>query len=200
VRLNLSAFHYDYKSLQLSQIIVCTPGGGTCQNTTNAGSAKVDGIELDAVIAPGANDRVDFSINYLDARYDRFRPATAARPLGIDFSGKALDRSPKWTASAGYTHTFPLANGGNFETQVRTHLSAEYKLAGLANLFQFRQPSYSKTDASITYSAAERRYYIQAFVKNLENKVVITTASPGANGAVQLGDPRTYGVRAGFKF
>jgi iron complex outermembrane recepter protein len=200
VRLNLSAFHYDYKNLQLSQIIVCTPGGGLCQNTANAGSAKVDGVEMDAVLAPSDNDRVEFSINYLDARYDTFRPATAAVPLGIDFSGKALDRSPRWTASAGYTRTFPLANGGNVQAQLRSHLSAEYKLAGLANLFQFRQPSYTKTDASITYTAAGRRFYVQAFVKNLENKVVITTAAPGANGTVQLGDPRTYGVRAGFKF
>jgi iron complex outermembrane recepter protein len=200
VRLNLSAFHYDYKSLQLSQIIVCTPSGGNCQNTTNAGSAKVDGVEMDATITPSENDRFELAINYLKARYDVFRPATAAVPLGIDFHGKALDRSPSWTASAGYTHTFQLGGGSNIEAGVRTRISDSYMLAGLANLFQFRQPGYSKTDATITFNAPDKRFYVQAFVKNIEDTVLITTAAPGANGTVQLGDPRTFGVRGGFKF
>ena len=82
-----SVFHYDYKGLQLSfQSNSC---GGPYQITTNAGAAKVDGIEVEASLHPHPNHRFDFGVNYLDARYDRFIP----RP-GIDFAGRDLDRSP----------------------------------------------------------------------------------------------------------
>jgi iron complex outermembrane receptor protein len=200
VRLNLSVFHYDYKSLQLSQIIVCTPGGGLCQNTTNAGAAKVDGVEIETTIQPGENDRFEFNVNYLHARYSQFRPANAGVPAGIDFAGLQLDRSPTWTASAGYTHTFQLGNDSTIEANIRTRISDDYRLAALAQLMQFRQPGFTKTDVSLTYNGPDQRWYLQVFGKNLEDDVVVTTAAAGANGTLQLGDPRTYGVRAGFKF
>jgi iron complex outermembrane recepter protein len=200
VRLNLSVFHYDYKSLQLSQIIVCTPGGGLCQNTTNAGVAKVDGVEFETTIRPSENDRFEFNVNYLHARYSQFRPANAGIPTGIDFAGLQLDRSPTWTATAGYTHTIQLGNGGNIEANIHTRISDDYRLAALAQLVEFRQPGYSRTDVSLTYNGPDQRYYLQVFGKNLEDNVVVTTAAAGANGTLQLGDPRTYGVRAGFKF
>lgn len=200
VRLNLSAFHYDYDQLQLTQLIVCVPPNGNCLNTTNAGKAKVDGVELEAFITPSENDKFDFNVNWLDARYTEYRPSNAGVPAGIDFAGRELDRSPRWTASAGYRHTFQLGNGGNIEAGIRTRMSASYRLAALAQLMQFRQPGYTRTDATLTYNGPDDGYYLQLFAKNLENTVVVTTASAGNNGTLQLGDPRTFGVRAGFKF
>ncbi len=214
VRLGLSAFHYDYTNLQLSQIIICTPTGGTCQNTTNAAAAKVDGIEVETTISPSDNDKFDLGINYLKARYASYSPSatygvgafvggvaqTAAGTAVVNFAGRPLDRSPKWTVSAGYVHTFELGGSGNIQASVRTRMSASYRLAALAQLIQFRQPSYTKTDLSLTYNASDSRWYVQAFAKNLENNVLVTTAAAGANGTLQLDDPRTYGVRAGIKF
>ncbi len=214
LRLTVSAFHYDYKSLQLSQIIICTPAGGTCQNTTNAAAAKVDGVEFEASVQPSANDHFDFGINYLKARYASYVPSasvgvgaivagvarTTAGVVTVDFKGRQLDRSPTWTATAGYTHTFDLGDAGNIQAGIRTRVSDDYKLAALAQLIQYRQPGYTKTDVTVTYNGPDNHWYVQGFAKNLENNVVVTTASAGANGTMQLGDPRTMGVRAGVKF
>jgi iron complex outermembrane receptor protein len=194
VRLNASLFHYDYKGLQLSSTADC--GGGTlCQRTTNAGVAKIDGLELEATLQPSPAHRVDLSFNYLDARYARFVPAP-----GIDFKGRPLDRSPKITASAGYTYTYPLANGGRIEAGARVRLSDSYVMTDFTNVIQFRQPSFHKTDLTLGYTAPDDRFFLQAYVKNLENRIALSNASASIAGSASFLDPRTYGLRAGVKF
>lgn len=193
VRLNASAFHYDYKGIQLSQLsTIC---GGPCQVTTNAAAAKVDGIELEGVITPAPSSKFDFSVSWLNGRYADFFPTPAA-----DWSGKKLDRSPSYVFTAGYTHTFELGNGGNIQAGVRTRVSDDYRLAALGTLNQFRVPGYTKTDLLLAYNAPGDRWHVQAFAKNLEDNIVVTTAATGTFATAQLADPRTYGVRAGFKF
>jgi iron complex outermembrane recepter protein len=198
VRLNGSYFHYDYSDLQLSQIVT-VPVPAT--RIRNAGVAKVDGIELEAVLQPSDNDRIDLSFNYTDARYTRFIARGAGPGVSeISFAGRQLDHAPKYTASAAYTHTFPLGNGGSVEASARTLLSSEYYLQDLNNLSQFRQPSFTKTSMTLTYKAPENRFYVQGFVQNLENEVTLAAAASGLGTTATPEEPRTYGVRAGFKF
>lgn len=193
VRLTAALFHYDYKGLQLSSTSnVC---GGPCQVTTNAGAAKIDGLELEAVVKPNENHRIDLGFNYLDARYARFIPTP-----GIDFAGRPLDRSPKISASAGYAYTYPFDNGGKVEAGARVRLSDSYTLTDFTAVVQFRQPSFHKTDLTLTYSAPNDRFYLQGYVKNLEDKITLGSASANFAGTAVFADPRTYGVRAGFKF
>ncbi|MBO9695149.1 MAG: TonB-dependent receptor [Sphingopyxis sp.] len=203
VRLNASIFHYDYKGLQLSfQSNSC---GGPCQITTNAAAAKVDGIELETVLQPHSAHRFDFSISYLNARYKRFRPHAT-----IDYAGVDLDRSPSLTASAGYNFTYEMANGGKIEAGARVRLSDAYYITDFAvplatnpaqkGPLQFRQPSFHKTDLTLTYTAPEDRFYLQAYAKNLENEITLSTASAQNGTSAAFADPRTYGVRAGVKF
>jgi iron complex outermembrane receptor protein len=51
---------------------------------------------------------------------------------------------------------------------------------------------------TLTYTAQDDRFYLQGFARNLENTIVVTNVDGFANA--NPGDPRTYGVRAGFKF
>lgn len=61
------------------------------------------------------------------------------------------------------------------------------------------------TDLLATYTAPGEHWYLQAFLKNLENEVTVSSvALPGAfpglnNGTVQFADPRMFGLRAGFR-
>lgn len=195
VRLNLAGFHYDYKNIQLSQVLPDCGSGAPCGNTTNAGKASVSGAEAEGVMTPSHNDRFDFSVAYLDAHYTQFSPTAT-----ISFAGRKLDRSPTWTVTAGYQHTFPLQNGGGVVAGVRTRMSDSYQLINLPSYNFYRQPSFTKTDATLTYNAPDNRWYLQGFVKNIEDANVVTTVVVGIVSSVQISDPRTYGVRAGFRF
>jgi iron complex outermembrane receptor protein len=193
VRLNLSAFHYDYTNIQLSQLTqLC---GGPCRVTTNAGKAKVDGVEAEGGITPYDGGKFDFSLAWLNARFTDF----LLTPTD-SWKGRKLDRSPEWVISAGYTHSFELADGGNIQLGARTRVSDDYMIAALGTANQFRVPGHTKTDLLVAYNAPDNRWYVQGFAKNLENSIVVTTVATGSFANAQVSDPRTYGVRAGFKF
>lgn len=192
VSLNLAAFHYDYSNLQVSQAATCS---GPCLITTNAGHAKIDGVEAEATIRPGRNFRFDGSFAYTNARYTQFVPLP-----GLDWAGKKLDRAPEIAVTAGATQTFPLGDGSNVEANVRTRLASSSVLGVSSSGIQFPVPAYTKTDAGLTYNAPNSRWYIQAYIKNIENSIVVSGASTGAFGTIYVSDPRTYGVRAGFSF
>lgn len=209
LRLTGDYFHYDYNNLQLSQVSnIC---GGPCQVTTNAASAEVDGLELEGLYALNARNRFDFSATWLDARYADWEILPAAVVNGanlpaVNFAGLKLDHSPDVTFTAGYTYTQPLPNGANLIANVRTHYSDRYAMISTALRAQFWQPSYTKTDLSLTYSAPRDAWYVQGFARNLENTVnvtniaVTTNVNAFTNGTANFGDPRTYGVRFGAKF
>jgi iron complex outermembrane receptor protein len=194
LQLSAAAFHYDYENLQLST--VANYGGGPAQTTTNAAKSTVNGLELEATLAPNARNRIELGATYLDATYDDYFPRGVGTPP--DYSGRDLDRSPHSTLSAGYAHTWPAANGASIVAGVRSRWSDSYVVTAFATPAQYRQPSYHKTDVTLTYTAHDDNWYVQAFAKNLENEIVVTGADSYAN--ITPGDPRTFGLRAGFRF
>jgi iron complex outermembrane recepter protein len=198
VRLNASAFYYDYANLQL---FTKDPAGQGLAFFFNVPKAKVTGAEVEAMAMFGSHG-FDMSATYLDAHYGDYSPVP-----GISFKGLKLDRSPKLTLSAGYRFTQPVGDG-NIVASVRTRYSGAYYLADFFNAFQFKQPGYTKTDASLTYNAPDDRFYVSAFVRNIEDKVEVTAVSPSppgpggviSKGNVSGGAPRTFGVRFGVKY
>ncbi|MES2057319.1 MAG: TonB-dependent receptor [Pseudomonadota bacterium] len=208
VRLTLAAFYYDYNNLQLntSQIFLGVP----VNYTTNAGKARVKGVEADATITPDSRNRFDLSFSWLDAEYTDYTP----NPIGqngqivpIDYKGRALDRSPKYVASAGYSYSQPLGNGGSIDFGARSRLSDSYVITAFNVPRQYRQPSFTRSEVNLTYNAPDHRWYVQGFAKNLENAITVNAVSfnPPSLGRDSLttvvpGDPRTYGIRAGVKF
>jgi iron complex outermembrane recepter protein len=194
IQLNAAVFHYDYKNLQLSTLFDF--GGGPAQTTTNAAEASVDGIELEASFAPSTRNRFDLAAAYLDGKYEEYFPLGAGS--APDYAGRSLDRSPDFTLTAGYTHVYPLSNGGQLSANVRERWSDEYVLTVFATPRQYTQPSYNRTDVSLTYAAPDDRWYVQAFGTNLEDEVLVTGVDTMGN--VTPSEPRLYGVRAGWRY
>lgn len=204
LRLNGGYFHYDYTNLQLTQLTLVA-GAGT-QRTLNAGQAKIDGVELEGIITHARNHQFDFSATWLNARYTDYL-VDGVGPLFAQFAGRKLDRSPEWTVSAAYDWHVPLANDGSLSFNLRTRLSDSYFITSSLLRAQFRQPSFTKSDVTITYTTPSERMYVQGFVKNIENQVTLGSALLGANfgaafddGVAQLTDPRLYGARIGVRF
>ena len=198
-RMSTAFFHYGYSNLQLSQISA-TYCGGPCLVISNAGKAKIDGVELEGMLQPSPRNRFDFSAAWLNARYTDYLVTP-----GVNIAGERLDRSPEWTATVGYQYTLPVG-GGDIVFGARTRISDGYQLISTSLRGFFRQPSFTKTDLTVTYNAPGDRFYIQGYAKNLEDAVTLSSAGLSANfpqftdGLAFFGDPRTYGVRAGIKF
>lgn len=108
--------------------------------------------------------------------------------------------SPEHTLTASLAYGFELG-GGMLTPSIQTYLNSGYFNTDF-NTPLDRQPSYTKTDARLTFTARESRFTLQAYIENIENNAVLNRVAVGANrsfnGAYAL--PRTYGVKVGFLF
>ncbi len=201
VRVDLSAFYYDYNNMQLSSLL--NINGAPTLVTTNAGKSVIKGIEMQVVLNPAPNHQVTLGANFLDGHYRKFCPGgtTAAGSCVAgtpDFAGRKLDRSPAQTINARYVWTVPMGDS-SLVLSAGTQLSAKRYVTNFgAAPIQYVTPAHTTTDLSVTYNGPENRWYLQAYGKNMENFISVNNVDGFGNALT--GDPRTFGVRAGFSF
>ena len=205
LRLSAAVFSYDYKDLQISYVAINPLSNTIGTITTNAAKAKNTGLELEAKMAVSDSGTVNVALGLLNAKYGDFVfPVIAGRPVAINLAGQQLDKAPNATLTLGYTHDWTLADGAAVTAYVGTRYSASYQLSNFAVVtpIQYTQPSFTRTDVNVTYTAPRDKWYVQGYARNLENRNVTTgfafSSLTGSN--FSLADPFTIGLRAGVKF
>ena len=109
-----------------------------------------------------------------------------------------VQNTPDWTGSFGASYEIELGWGATLTPEFDVLYSSNYLLSASAP--NVVQSAYAKVDARLTYRT-ESGLSIQAFVQNLTDKATlgrVTTGTLSAQGTYS--DPRTYGVRLGYKF
>ena len=209
---NLSAFYYDYKDLQVVSLAP-DESGVIRALTTNAGVSTVWGLEFEgrALITEALS--VDASVGYLDATFDRY--VGAIDPLyGTvqDLSGNRLPRAPRWNGNIGVAYSIPLSSG-HLTARISTRYQSEVFFTefndrritvGGVTINPYRlasQDGYTSTDISLRYDD-DGGWYLEAFADNLEDEAALVSVSSDSarNFFGSYGAPRTFGVKAGFKF
>ena len=115
-RLNWSAFHYDYKNLQV-QIV----RNGT-ESLENAAQERSYGADADLEVSLSSAFLARLGVAYLHAEYLDYPEASAFVPntaLGfgnelvkVDASGNQAVRSPKWTTTLNLQYSQDLDSAG----------------------------------------------------------------------------------------
>lgn len=191
LQVNLSAFFYQYDDQQVSQF----DAASASTVIVNAGESEIKGIELETIAALSSADRLDFAVTYLDAQYTNFRVANGASNL--DLSGNSMIQTPEWAVIAGYEHVFRLP-GGELTPRIQTQYQSEQWMSFYNRPSEY-QEAYTRTDLSLAYAPDAYPVKIQAYVRNVENSVVLTEASlnTGIYSAIRsmYAPPRTYGLR-----
>ncbi|SDL45992.1 iron complex outermembrane recepter protein [Janthinobacterium sp. OK676] len=195
LQLTAAIFRYDYKNLQLTSLVADPVNGAVTQQTRNAAKAKISGVELEGKYAITNNDKIDFSLTYLDSTYENYHPTTS-----IDWSGARLDKSPRSSVGLGYTHHWDLASGASVSGHIGTRYSSSYVLSDFSIPRQYRQDGFHKSDATLTYTPAAGAWYVQAYVRNIEDKNVMTSYTAQPIGNVSIAPPRLAGLRVGATF
>jgi iron complex outermembrane receptor protein len=196
---NLELFYYDYDDLFVQSFNLNT----ALLTTFNAEKVEIYGTQLDLLLQPTLQGRLNLSVGYLRARFDEFVvPPTIDIGTPVrDFAGYQLQYAPEWTVSLGYQHDFPVGEG-----YVRARADTRYEdpfWGTFTHARGTRQPAYFKSDASVTYYAADERWSAGLWIRNLENEAVqaaTTTGQFGPYGNTFLEPPRTYGARVTFAF
>ncbi|RYG33776.1 MAG: TonB-dependent receptor, partial [Burkholderiales bacterium] len=199
--LNLAAFLYDYKDLQVLFF------DGVTSTLTNAASAKIIGLEADANIRLHQGLSLKLAGSWLPrARYEQFPGGEAfALPNGpggmqrvsIDASGQRLLRAPRFTGSTTLSYAGDVGTG-RLDANATLYYSSSFDWDLLRRV---QTKSYAQINATIGYrpSSLGVRFYI--FGKNLTNKANISGAllTAGADG-VSYSAPRLIGVGAEISF
>lgn len=193
LRLNVSAFNYDYKDLQESLV------EGINIVTKNAAKARVRGIETEITAKP--TDALSLQLNaaYLDGKFKSFNdidPAFAA--LGTqDLGGRQLPDAPKWQIggelgyriATGFGNITPRVNVTWFDTVYFNHF----------NTVEMSQPSRTMVNLYLGWTSADDSWTATAYVKNLTDDTYLAGANTnlgllGFSRTGVYGAPRTVGL------
>lgn len=203
--LNLSGFYYDYSDLQVQ---VRTTSGASL--TQNAATANIYGADFAAAWRPTAELSLTAGLAFLDARFGRFRNAVVLRPLPpvagrlvgnvatvIDASGNVLPRAPDLTATVTAAYARDVGAGVLGLNLTGYYSSKVY----FDNDERITQPSYVLLNAILSFEPKGSNFRFEVWGKNLTDKdYIASTNITAASDAVGYGQPRTYGVRIGYKF
>ncbi len=213
VQLNIEGFRLDYNNYQFTSLGFINDGSPTCVavrtacpltvRTDNARGARLQGVEADLVWRVFSEGTLDVNVLYNDAKYRSFDVANAFTGAITSYAGVQLPSANKWTIGGGYTHRFPLANGGGIVADARTQYR-DGTFIWYTRLPSQYQEGYTRTDLTLGYEAPDQRYSFRVFVRNLEDKATTfqgatVNATTGYMFSV-LNPPRTYGAALGFKF
>jgi len=220
LRLNPTVFMTDWSNIQFNNLVPTATSVAAV--TSNAGNARIKGLELEAEAAPTQNLRLTGSMAVLDAHYTSVSNLPFfTYPMGYlaSFSGAPgttvvlpnitqgtpLQRAPKFKFAIGARYTIPLAH------ESRLVLSADYawtarQASAVTVSDQVMLPSYGLLNARIQWNAPGDRLSLALFGTNLTNQYYlmggVDFAGGYTTGSRQLdpGKPQQYGLEARVKF
>jgi iron complex outermembrane recepter protein len=197
LRFNVAAYEIRWSDIQVQS----TDKTGAFLFTTNAGTGKVDGIEIEAsaVLAPGLV--LDFGGAYTKARLTSDPPPVPVSDPNFARSGDRFPGVPQTQFSAALTYSVPVAADANLSVRADlTHRGGTNTQFNTGSKFAVPLDSYDLVNlrASIDW----RNWQFSAFAKNLFDKraevdAISSDQDPLARITVR---PRTLGAGVSVKF
>jgi iron complex outermembrane receptor protein len=220
---NAAVFYTDYKNVQIPGSIPTYDASGNVNGfagtLTNAGKAKIDGLELEMIAYLTNALSVSAMYSHIDAKYKEWFVANGASLVNIA-SSTEFQNTPKNAANLSVNYDWPLAVAGRAGTLSLTN-SLAYKSkvyqteiarpTGVASLdatipgnLALSQGGFSLWDAGLVWTSADRKYQVGLHGRNLTDKrykVAGYNFSGFFNSVTAFyGDPRTYRATLDVKF
>lgn len=203
VQLNLAAFFYNYKDIQLDTIVASGAGASTTV-LQNAASEHIYGLDADLIVEPVRDFQIRASASLLDAHYQSFPNATAFVPdangngtqTQLDASGQRGLYAPPWSFTLGADYTAHLGDSA-LQFSASYFRTASFKV-GIGP--EDRVFEYDSLGASVTFHLPKDRFYVRVFGNNLTNRQDIGMSLSATKASRQEIVPVTYGVAIGTHF
>ncbi|MNL00719.1 Pesticin receptor precursor [compost metagenome] len=194
--LNLAAYTSKFEDLQVSGFNAAT----NAFITTNAASAKSQGVEAESTLRLHPSVTLSGSIAYNDAKYDSYPTAPCVYKNGVappancveDIGGVRLPRAPKWSGALTLNVDHPLDNGMRVQADATVRGRSGTYLEENLNPKSY-QEGFSKVDLRLGLVSADDRWTLALIGRNLTNE---WTASH-SYGTPFLAGTQTYVVDPG---
>jgi iron complex outermembrane receptor protein len=220
---NAAVFYTDYKNVQVPGSIPTYDAQGNVNgfagSLTNAGKAKIKGLELEAIAYLTNSFNVSAMYSYIDAQYKEWWTANGASLVNIAPSTE-FQNTPKNSANvtanydmpfelAGRAGTLTLSNslsykGKVYQTEIARKTGVALLDATVDGNLMLAQDGYALWDAGVVWTSADRRLQLGIHGRNLTDKRY-KTAGYNFSGFFNTvttfyGDPRTVRLTASYKF
>ena len=183
---NVALFQSDFTDLQVSQLLA------NAFQLTNAGAARIRGVEAEFIAEPVKGLEVRANAGYLDPTFRKFDSCG----VGLSCAGSMLPFVAKWTLSAGAGYRQQI--GANETLHYRVDWSYKsHTFAEATNAAPGRVAGYGIVNARVALGLAGGRYEIGLWAKNLLDKRYQESAfylAPYQQWKVTWAPPRTYGL------
>jgi iron complex outermembrane receptor protein len=203
LRLNVSAFHYDYSNIQLQYVV------GTTTLLANAASAKDDGGEANLTWAPEISTgrlQLNAGLSVMDARYTNFlnAPGFIAKPTGgatqvaVNASGFQMIKAPRFSSTLSGNYSIDVGQSQELDMNVTyAHTGAFY----WDPTNYYKQGPVDLVNAKLTLKLNDKGVHVSIYGTNLTNVVYLSgvvpsTSSVGASPSA----PRVVGGSIGYSF
>ncbi|ALJ16384.1 TonB-dependent receptor [Sphingopyxis macrogoltabida] len=201
IRLDISAYHYDYNNIQAQ---VYSAGATGIVQLINAAKAKINGIDIDFTAVPIENLNIRAGLAYTDAKYKSFPTATFYAPLpggGTiqrvgDAAGNNIINTPKFGFNVGADYEFIMATGKFVLSTQYSHQSKFYW--DFENSFEAAPRDILNASVELELDSG---LSFRIWGRNLLKDRYADQGQISAFGYLEApGAPRTYGVELGAHF
>ena len=192
VSLTGEVFYYRYTDQQALNVDPAT----FKQTEVNLAKSHLYGAELEAAYTPDENFRIAANVAVLRSKVDE------ATVSGVDISGNELVLAPSFTGNLSVGWTFGRSESGAFKGVVDESYTGKQWM-DLFNDPTIASAGHALTNARLSYAFSHLPLTVSAWGKNLTNKTYVTAAT-NVSGLgfdyFHLGQPRTYGLEANWRF
>lgn len=219
LRLNAAAYYYDFEDVQTQYIL---QGQAVA---VNAGSATIQGLEMDATAALTENWNIRLGFNWMPkAEYDDFAPCPGpqnppwAFPPGsatYECSDSDMINAPEWDVSLTTNYVIPTT-AGDFSLAVAYQYMSDFPwdadfgtvtdAFGLGTVYNpdgvFTEPSRHLINAQAKWTLPHDQISVAIWGRNLtDEKYLVNGNQSAGSGEVGMpGEPRTYGLKLYYEF
>ncbi len=207
-RTDAAAFRGNYQNIQRSDtsILVTFPNGSkqVVQVTTNAATATIEGLDLEATLVPFAGVELTGNYQYIYGRYDKY---VTVDPLGnkVDVSNRPITEMPKNKFSLTARYHLPLdAVIGDVSASATYSWQAHDYYNNLPQPGAL-DPAYGLLDFRVDWTNIYGRPFdVSFFMTNATDQAYtpggVTIYNTAGYYAAVYGPPRMWGVQLKYRF
>jgi outer membrane receptor protein involved in Fe transport len=196
---DFDVFQIDWENIQVTGR---TPNGAF-SFITNAGAARVRGVEAEATARPASGLSLNANITYTDAELTENQTNNNVTAPGL--AGDRIPYVPRLTAGLGAQYEWPLKNGlSGFARVDANHVGSSYSDFRPNATFTREVDSYELVNLRIGGTSADDRWSAYVFCSNVFNDIAIVRATSSAiqtgRTIVNSAPPRTIGINVRTQF
>ena len=197
--LNATAFYYDYKNLQVEQLL------GFDFFFANAPKAEVIGVELESVFQPVDELTINANMSYQNSEFKEFSNLDSLNQGAgqQDLRGNPLPNAPAVTANIGASYvTGPVILGGALTFRGDVNYKSRIQFREF-DVEADSQESYALLSSSVTWNSPEEDFAIRVYGTNLTNEAYkswLASSSLVNSRIFAYGAPRQFGIEISADF